>query len=308
MSFAKYPTTLLLAGLAVLATSAGAKNGMNELVFKSLADLNICAEHNGYDTGACLPPLQAYAKKNPKELFAIAKNARLQFTHWTALQFFEPALGKSPTPAQCADEDLALSVLSGLALPPDYPAHAIAVRVFNGSCFAAVRPLVEIEVTTSKGAGYLPQNACPLFAAKGVNLAACTANKEVAVRAAPVVPEKLPTVDLSTAKFGLIQVFAGPNGERVTLADIPAVPGTFALRVDGVRGATNGKTQVHQQSPAGSGFDYWTQHNGQRWNTLIERGGSYKNYELYVPDLKDAVPVAYREAESRAATEAGLRK
>jgi hypothetical protein len=307
MMFSKYLPRVVcafsLASMALLATSALAQDKM---VFKSLADLDNCAGKFSYNTGVCLEPLQAYAKANPKELFAIGKRARLQFRHWVALQFFEPAMGKSPSAAQCADEDVGLAVISGLATPTGDVPQTAALRIFTGPCYAVLRPVIEKEVVSSNGAGYVARHACPVFATNGVKLPACEPKVEAA--APPPKPDVLPVVDLATAKFGLIKVFAGSEGVRVTVADIPAVPGAFAIRVDGVRGDFNGKTQVHQQTPGGTGFDYWTLIDGKRWNTLIERGGSYKNYQTYVPGTRDAIPVAYSDRDSKAVTEATLRK
>ncbi len=307
MKLAKYVArsagVLCALGLAVLAAPALAQNKM---VFKSLADLDTCASKNAYDTGVCLEPLHAYAKAHPKELFAIGKRARLQFKHWVALEFFEPALGKSPSAAQCADEDVGLAVISGLATPTGDAPQTAALRVFSGACFAALRPAIEKEVVASKGAGYIARHACPVLAAKGASLPACEPKPEVA--APPAKPDVLPVVDLATAKFALIKVFVGSEGVRMTMADIPAVPGAFAIRVDGVRGDFNGKTQVHQQTPGGTGFDYWTLMEGKRWTTLVERGGSFKNYQLYVPGTRDGIPVSYSDRDSKAASEATLRK
>ncbi len=307
MKFSKYLArctgVVFAAGLTALAAPALAQNKM---VFKSLADLDTCASRNAYDTGVCLEPLQAYAKAHPKELFAIGKRARLQFRHWVALQFFEPALGKSPSAAQCADEDVAMAVISGLATPTGDTPQTAALRVFSGACFAALRPAIEKELVGSRGAGYVSRHACPVLAAKGVALPACEPKPEVA--APPAKPDVLPVVDLATAKFALIKVFAGSEGVRMTLADIPAVPGAFAIRVDGVRGDFNGKTQVHQQTPGGTGFDYWTMIDGKRWTTLTERGGSFKNYQLFVPGTRDGIPVSYSDRDSKSASDAALRK
>ena len=84
--------SLLLSASMLMGLSIPA-SAQERMVFKSLADLDKCAANYRYDTGYCLEPLQKYAKTHPKELFAIGKRARLQFTHWVALQFFEPALG-----------------------------------------------------------------------------------------------------------------------------------------------------------------------------------------------------------------------
>jgi hypothetical protein len=290
------------AGLALLAGPALAQN---KIVFKSLSDLEACATHHSYDPGACLEPLQAYAKAHPKQLFEIGKKARLHFRNWVALQFFEPALGKSPRAAQCQDEDLGLAVVSGLATPTGDASQLAATRVFSGACHAALRPAVEKELAQSPGASYVARHACPVLATQGSKPAACEPPQEVVTT--PAQPDVLPVVDLATVKFGVIKVYAGPEGERLTMADIPAVPGAFALRFDGVRGEFNGKTLVHQESPRGSGFDYWTLLEGKRWATLTVRGNGYKSYQAYVPASRETLRLHYSERDSKAATEAQLR-
>jgi hypothetical protein len=299
---------LLIASLAstLIAGFSGAVLAKDELVFKTLADLDKCAANNRYDTGVCLEPLQKYAKAHPKELFAIGKRARLQFTHWAALQFFEPALGMSPTPAQCADEDVGLAVVSGLSMPADAAPNAIARRLLNGACFSAVRGAVEKEITSANGEGYLPQHACPIFANKGVKPSACEPKKEVA--AAPVVEDKLPVVDIATAKVGIVKVYSGPEGELITMADVAGTPGVFLVRIDGVRSPMNGKTMVHKERRSGTGFDYWTEIDGKRWTTITARGGSYKNYAVNVPGTRDSISMSYNERESKAVSAETFKK
>jgi hypothetical protein len=142
-------------------------------VIQSLADLDRCAQQNSYDTGVCLEPLEKYARGRPaSEQMQIAKRARLQFKHWVALRFFEPALGKTPTAAQCGDEDLALAVVAGLALPASFPEKATAEKLFQGACFVPLRPAVEKALVGASG-GYLPDHACPIFKAKGAKVAGC---------------------------------------------------------------------------------------------------------------------------------------
>ena len=214
----------------------------DRMVFKSLADLDKCAANNSYDTGYCLEPLQKYAKTHPKELFAIGKRARLQFKHWAALQFFEPALGVSPTAANCADEDVRLAIVSGLSMPAEDAPNGIARRLLSGKCFPSVRAAVEKEIVSANGEGYLPQHACPIFAKKGVKLSTCEPKK--AVSAKPIVEEKLPVVNIATAKVGIVKVYSGSEGERVTMADVLGTPGAYLVRIDGIRSPINGKTLV----------------------------------------------------------------
>jgi hypothetical protein len=278
----------------------------DKMVFKSLADLDKCAANNSYDTGYCLEALQKYAKTHPKELFAIGKRARLQFNHWAALQFFEPALGTSPAATKCADEDVSLAIVSGLSQPADNAPNGIARRLLSGACFPSVRAAVEKEIVSANGAGYLPQHACPIFAKKGIKLSACEPKKEVS--ATPVVDEKLPVVNIATAKVGIIKVYSGAEGERITMADVVGTAGAYLVRIDGVRSPINGKTMVHKEQSSGNGFDYWTEIDGKRWNTIVVRGGSYKNYTVYVPGIRNEISVSYNEAESKTASAASFKK
>jgi hypothetical protein len=295
--------TSLVSTFMGLSTPVAAQN---QLIFKSLADLDKCAANNSYDTGYCLESLQKYAKTHPAELFAIGKRARLQFQHWVALQFFEPALGNAPAAAKCADEDVSLAIVSGLSMPASNPPNVIARRLLSGKCFGAVRPVVEKEIISANGAGYLPEHACPIFAKKGVKLDACAPKKEVS--AAPVADEKLPVVNIATAKVGIIKVYSGREGERITIADLPETPGAYLVRIDGVRSSINGKTMVHKEESSGSGTNYWTEIGGKRWNTIVVRGGSYKNYAAYVPGIRDSISLSYNESESKTASAASFKK
>jgi hypothetical protein len=301
--------SLLLAACSaslLMAGFTGAAFGRDPIVFKSLADLDTCAANNSYDTGVCLEPLQKYAKSHPKESFAIGKRARLQFRHWVALQFFEPALGASPTPAQCADEDVSLAIVSGLSMPSDAAPNGIARRLFGGKCFSSVRIMVEKEIASANGEGYLPQHACPIFAKKGVKLTGCEPKKQVS--AAPTVEEKLPMVNVVTAKVGIIKVYSGSEGEQIAIADVVGTPGAYLVRIDGVRSPMNGKTIVHKEQQSGDRLNYWTEIDGKRWNTIVVRGGSYKNYTIYVPGLRDPIGMSYNEGASKAFPAASFKK
>ncbi len=278
----------------------------DRLVFKSLADLDKCAADNRYDTGYCLEPLQKYAKTHPKELFAIGKRARLQFKHWAALQFFEPALGADSAAAKCADEDVSLAIVSGLSMPAEDAPNGIARRLLSGKCFPSVRAAVEKEIVSSNGEGYLPQHACPIFASKGIELSACKPKK--AVSAKPIIEEKLPVVNIATAKVGIVKVYSGSEGERVTMADVLGRPGAYLVRIDGIRSPINGKTLVHKEQASGNGFEYWTEIDGKRWNTIVVRGGSYTNYSVYVPGIRNEFGMSYNEAESKTASPASFKK
>jgi hypothetical protein len=297
---AAWSAALFLPGLSVAAPTN------NEIVFKSLADFDKCVVKN-YDADFCLEAVQNYAKAHPSELFVIGKRVRLQLKHWTALQFFEPALGASPTANQCADPDVSLAIVSGLSMSADNEPNAIARRLLNGKCFTSLRPMVEKEIASAQGTGYLPDHACPIFAAKGIKLNVCTPPKAVAI--APPVIEKLPVVNMAKIKVGIIKVYSGPEGERMTMADIKGMPGTYLIRIDGVRNSINGKTMVHKEQQTGNNkFDYWTEIDGKRWNTITMRDGSYKSYEVYIPGFRNAIEMRYSKGKSKTASIASFKK
>ena len=106
-------------------------------------------------------------------------------------------------------------------------------------------------------------------------------------------------VDIATGKVGIIKVYSGSEGERVTMADVPATPGAYLIRIDGVRSPMNGKTMVHKEQASGNGFEYWTEIYGKRWNTIVVRGGSYSRYNVYVPGIGNEFGMSYNEAESK---------
>ncbi|WP_310488969.1 hypothetical protein [Chamaesiphon sp. VAR_69_metabat_338] len=294
--------------LMVAAGLPGASVAQNGIVFRSLADLNKCIANHSDRADVCLEALQTYAKRHPKELFAIGKRARLQFKQWVALEFFEPALGSSPTTAKCADGDVRSAIVSGLAMPSDAAANAIARRLLNGKCFASLKTVVAHDIASENGEGYLSQHACPIFAKKGVNLSDCEPKKVVA--AAPPVAEKLPLVNIATAKVGIIRVYSGPEGERITIADIPATPGVYLVRIDGVRSSINGKTMVHQTVDRSiMRVTYWTEIDGKRWDTFIATvRGRDSIYTLNIPGFRDSIEMRYNERESKAASADSLRK
>lgn len=98
--------------------------------------------------------------------FQMGKLVRLNAKHWAALRYFKRALTAKTAKAMCADEDIELAVLSGLALPASYDAMPIAVEIAKGACWANLRkPIVEAFDADSEN-GYIRTNACELLKAK----------------------------------------------------------------------------------------------------------------------------------------------
>ncbi len=292
---------------AALAAPLAQAQQQIEIVFTSLADFDKCATRNRYDTNSCMDALEAYAKKNPQEQFAIGKRVRLHYVHRAALRFFEPAMQK-PTPAQCADDDVRMAVISGFNTPPDYDDNKRATKIFGGICFEALRPAIEKEVISSGAESYIYKTACPVMAAKQVSPQSCTAPVAAAKPQVKPEPEKLPVLDVSKAVVNLIKVYKGTEGERVSMADVKDMPGVYLIRVDGVRSAINGKTFVHKEEVSGRNTIYWTEHDSKRWNTVIIQSRSgYNDYSINLPGQRDSLRVSYSDAESKAAKIESLR-
>lgn len=135
----------------------------------SVADFEHCQNDYSY-ADLCFDALKRYVDKHPKEQFGVGKVVRARFNHWVALQFFVPAL-KAATPAQCEDEDLALAVVSGMALPEDDPNLALARKALESSCR---EPLLRaVRSGLKDGSTLYLKNACKALGSAGVAVAAC---------------------------------------------------------------------------------------------------------------------------------------
>jgi len=98
--------------------------------------------------------------------FKMGKLVRLNAKHWAALRYFKKALAAKDTKKMCADEDIKLAVLSGLALPDSYDALPIAKEVAQGACWENLKkPIVEAFVADSEN-GYVRTNACAFLKTK----------------------------------------------------------------------------------------------------------------------------------------------
>jgi hypothetical protein len=267
--------------------------------FKTLEDFSRC-NRDSYNADFCLDGLKKFAERNPKQRWAAGKQARLSYTHWVALSFFEPALGKAPAKALCEDADLSMAVVSGLALPPDYPGFTSAKNIYAGACAGALKPAVD-KALMAESAGYLYQNVCAVYQAAGNAPAHCTPKPEPV--AVPVVDEKLPQLVLATSAIGLIKVYGGPEGERVTIAEISNKPGYVWIRLDGIRGAYNGKTLLHKEVISADRVEFWTEINGKRWTTVQgRRGANGSDLNAFLPGLTSGneISLAFDSAKSAA--------
>ena len=98
--------------------------------------------------------------------FKMGKLVRLNAKHWASLRYFKKALVSKNTKSMCADEDIKLAVLSGLALPSSYDALPIAKEIAQGACWDNLKkPIVEAFNEDSEN-GYVRTNACAFLKAK----------------------------------------------------------------------------------------------------------------------------------------------
>lgn len=268
-------TRRIAATLTLLVAASGACAQTTKPVsLKTLADFEHCLQdHHAQEQ--CLRALESYVKAHPGEAMDAGKQVRRNFHSHTALPFFEIAQ-KQKKSGFCADEDVRLAVVSGLSLPADYVNAEHARKLLAGPCFAEHETAVLADLKNEKGASYLKENACPILKKQGRTPAAC---EPEAAPPAAVAEERLPAVDKTTLKLGIVKTYSGPEGERVTLAPIDGSD-LYLVRFEGIAGPWNGKSILHKRDDLGNGkASFWTEHEGQRWVGIVQRG----SMEVFAP-------------------------
>jgi len=152
----EYPTILKSAKYTKVRAEVGLK------AYKACFD-------NNYWIDECLDHAFKFIEAdntNTDLAFKMGKAVRLNAKHWAALRYFKVALTAKNTKAMCADEDIKLAVLSGLALPDSYDALPIAKEVAQGACWENLKkPIVEAFNADSEN-GYVRTNACAFLKSK----------------------------------------------------------------------------------------------------------------------------------------------
>lgn len=97
--------------------------------------------------------------------FKMGKLVRVNAKHWASLRYFKKALTAKNPKAMCADEDIALAVISGLGLPDSYDALPLAKEVAQGPCWDNVKKPI-LEAFKDESNSYLRRNACAFLTAK----------------------------------------------------------------------------------------------------------------------------------------------
>ncbi|MES2949491.1 MAG: hypothetical protein V4858_13200 [Pseudomonadota bacterium] len=261
--------------------------------FKTLTDFETC-QRNSHADETCLVALETFVRATPKEAMNAGKIARLNFNAWVSLRFFEVA-SRQNAKGFCQDADLQLAVLSGLALPADYPDAQRARNLFADRCFVDQTAAVVKELGGESGDSFLKRNACPILEKRQQAPAACTPATAPKPEAQAATAEKLPVVDKSAVVLGAVKVYRGPEGERITMAPIQGSE-LFLIRFEGVNSPWDGKVVLHKQVDRGNdAADFWTDQAAARWNSVVRRGGLMT---VYVPGYKAQNGFTVRYAEN----------
>lgn len=122
---------------------------------------------NSYGADQCLQDLTKFVKSDAGNLelaFKSGKLARLNLKHWAAAPFFASALTEPNKDRRCDDEDVALAVMSGLALPKSgYEPHFGASVKLAQLCWKELKaPLTEQIASNGE---YFRENTCGVFKA-----------------------------------------------------------------------------------------------------------------------------------------------
>jgi hypothetical protein len=264
----------------------------------SLPDFDKCQK--AYDSSgseACLDALKAYVKKHPREAFDAGKRAHRHFMHWVALDFFAVALSppehRAPSPserksakARCADPDVAEAVVSGLSLPPHYPAVALAQTLLRETCWEQLEPVI-VDELGSGPISYFQTNTCSQLALRSATAAQCKSGDQKPAAGLSSTVAQLKTVDASKLKVDPDSATAlrGPKGEEVLLARTRPGPEAYVLvKFKGVRGPFNEQVLVAVERRGGVGKDYVIAVNDAEWVVLSERAGQYQAFPKDMPE------------------------
>jgi len=276
---------------ATLSAAPAAAYHLNEktqaIHIVSLQDFDRCQkDYESSGSEVCLDALKVYARKHPSEAFDAGKRARRHFMHWVALDFFAQALSKKPSSkARCEDPDVSAAVVSGLALPPHYPAVELARKIVSEACWGQLEPVVVADL---EGAGAnFRGNTCTLLADKNVSNPQCKASDIRPKPPAPNAVAELKGVDWKKLDIDpeSPEALSGTNGEELMVARTkPGAQEYVLLKFKSVRSPWNEQVLVAIERNAGFGKDYVVLAEGKEWVAMTERQGHYQGFPKGMPD------------------------
>lgn len=246
------------------------------------------------DHRTCLGLIKVFIRKNPNDELAAARLVRRNFNSAVALPFFDVLVSRNGE-SLCPDSDLSLAVIAGLGLPSDYAEAVTARKIFADPCYADLEAAVVKDVASENGASFLKDNACAILQKHGKAPASCTPLPET--KPSTNRPDALPKIVKSQIKLEQGKAYRGNDGETVTLIPIQDSE-LYLIHFDGLRGAWNGKTILHKREERGNGAaSFWTEYNGSRWNSIVQRDGM----ETFAPGYKPGrgFTITYSESASK---------
>ena len=280
--------------LSLLTFSVSASAGYNRKMeaFKSLNDLERCAQTYSYDTGVCLEPLQNYLKKHPGERVAAGKLAVRTFQHWAALDFFVADTTKPIDAKVCKEETFHMAMMSALALPEDRPQYKKATQILAKKyCPTELTAAVKKELGNSPGTPFTT-TVCKFY---GKTFPECAQATTAATTQTPAVEEKLPSVDKNSIRVSdIVKVYSGPEGELMAMTQIEGTD-LYLTQFMKVKGAWNNKVVVHKEYRWGDNTDIWTEEQGKKWVTVAQRHGQHI---VSIPGQRE-MNFYYNETESK---------
>jgi hypothetical protein len=287
---------------AALLSAMSAVTAADKITINSIEDLKKCKEQYSWDTSVCFDAYQKFVNKNPGQALEAAKAGRTVFADWVVLPIFDKIYARSKDSAICKDRDFQLSLVSALGQPPRNEVYKVAEKFLKNECAPYLVEIAMKELDSSAGASEI-KNFCPLLKANGKNHPACELKPE-AVRSES---EVLPVIEKSKIKLGRVKAYRGPEGAMVFIAHIKEGNDAYLVKFHGIKGPWDNKTILHRARQLKDGsIDYWTEHNGKTWNSIIVRDciDGYCQVTMFAPELgnPNGLAISYDKKKSERAT------
>jgi hypothetical protein len=144
-----------------------------QVILDRLDDYDHCQDYD-YSGDMCQDGLKRWVEAHPGDAFKAGKMTRKIMNSWVAVPLFAQAFDQKI--GDCKDEDVNLSVVSALELPPDRSDDVVpdAEKIGFDLCFAEMKDAL---VNASGETSYSLKNMCPGLMAKnavsGLRLAKC---------------------------------------------------------------------------------------------------------------------------------------
>lgn len=290
---------MLCSALLLTATAASGyevDKKTSEIEIKSVEDFELCIKELS-SAIECLDGLVRYAERRPREALRAGKRARLEYRSWAALPLFEIALRKKADPEVCKDEDLSISLVSALGLPPTtYDKQVKQAKDIAGKCWDAVKDAV-VKEAQDRNSYYLG-NACPVMVTKGLLIEPCQPKKEEPAAAVETGPSaevaRLQGMQWRTLKLDQQSalVMRGAEDEQVLLVRAKGQESLYVVKFKNVRGPWNNQVFVaHERTVDRGEREFVTLVDGAEWILVTRRSrwaaGMYEAYPKgYVDGLK----------------------